>query len=248
MPVFCWQDDEGVRWLEDDLRAANTGAGGVADQRRPSHPSGLLQRAVEFGDEVRVDEHVTDIEVVAWRRLHDVVERGGVGTEMLRERAVDHLQVVAALPRASSPRPVLDHRPVDVGEAQLVRAVDPRHLGADSPRERITGRHGVERRPREQRPPPACRLVADPGEELRADALAPPIAKHEHVALHDPRVARRVRPAEPGGNRRAVGGLDQPGVVVELRRQVASEGDVGLDRLWHPIRSALGLDRRLDGV
>ena len=46
----------------------------------------------------------------------------------------------------------------------------------------------------------------------------------------------------------AIRGLDEPGVVVELRRQASSEGDVGLDWLRDAIRSALRLDRRLHSV
>ncbi len=103
-------------------------------------------------------------------------------------------------------------------------------------------------RPSEQGPAFLQGLVADRGEEPRPDALTAVIPPHEHVTLHDSTVAGGVRPAEPSGNRPAVGGLDQPGVVVELRRQLPREGDVGLNRLRRAIRATFRRDRRLDSV
>jgi hypothetical protein len=101
------------------------------------------------------------------RGLHDVMKRGSVGAEMLREGAVDQLQSISVLAGASSPYPPRDLRPVDVGQAQLTRAVDSRHPSADPTGERFTGRHGVEGRPGEEGPSLAVRLVAKPGEDSR---------------------------------------------------------------------------------
>ena len=55
-------------------------------------------------------------------------------------------------------------------------------------------------------------------------------------------------PTEAAGNRSSVDGLGQPGVVVELRRQVPSERAVRLHRLGHAECPPLGRDRHLDGV
>ena len=110
--------------------------GGVTHEHGPARSTRLHERPVELGDELGIDDHVTDIEVLPRRGLHDVVKRRGVGAEMLGIDAVDHLQSVAEI-RALVParRPALDHRPVDVGQHQLARAVHPGDAGADPARE-----------------------------------------------------------------------------------------------------------------
>ena len=150
---------------------------------------------------------------------------------MLGKDAVDHLQAVPQISRALRRRPVLDHRPVDVGEHQLARAVHPAGAGADPAGECLAGWYSAESRPRQQGPPLVQGLIADGGEQPRPDALAPVILSHEQVALHDSRIACSVRPAIATGRRRAVGRLGEPGVVVELGRQLPGERDVGRDWL-----------------
>jgi hypothetical protein len=85
--------------------------------RTPSIASTRLdQRPVKLGDELGIDDHVPDIEVLPRSGLHDVVKRRGVGAEMFGKGPVDHLQAVSEISRPFSARPALDHRPVDVGK------------------------------------------------------------------------------------------------------------------------------------
>jgi hypothetical protein len=119
-PGVLLEDGVGIARFESDFGAADTGAGGIADEHGPAGATAVTKGAVEFGDELGVNDDVTDIEVIAWRRLHDVMECHGVRPEVLGKGALDHLERVAELTRALSGCPSLDHRPVDVGERELL--------------------------------------------------------------------------------------------------------------------------------
>jgi quinol monooxygenase YgiN len=238
----------GVPRLEDDFCTADTCPGAITNEPRPARSTRRDQRPVELGDELGIDDHVTDVEVLPRGGLHDVVNRRGVDAEMLEVDPLHYFQLVPEMSRAFRASPAVDHRPVDVGQHELAGAVHSGDAGTDPAREGVARWHGVEGRPCEQGLALVHGLVADRGQEPRPDAPAPTVAPHEQVALHDSTIAGGVRPAKTGGEGRAVNGLDQPRVVVELRRQLPSERDVGLDRLRNAIRSTLRLDRCLDRV
>src|SRR6185437_1013588 len=119
------KDGGRIRELEGDFRTADTGPGRVTDEHGPPCPARLDQCLLKLSDELSIDDHVIDIEILPRSCSHDAVKRRSVGAKTLGKHSVDQLQAVPKLPRPCSPCPGADHGPVDVGKHQFARAVHP---------------------------------------------------------------------------------------------------------------------------
>lgn len=86
------QSDRSIPWFESHFCAAYAAAVDVANENRPPSPAGLDERSVELNHVIGVEDHVRDVEGVAWLCLHNMVQCGGVPGQFLREGPIPEVK------------------------------------------------------------------------------------------------------------------------------------------------------------
>jgi hypothetical protein len=190
-------------WLpgfEGDLRTSDTRAGCISNQNGPTQSTRLEPSLVQLGDVPGADKDITHVKILTRSGLHDVVKRRGICTEMFGKDSINELKAVAPLSSTSSLRPLVDHRPVGIGQAKLAGTIDSRNLSAKATRKLFTSRYGVVGCPREEGSIFVGRRCTDDFEDSGSNAFSAMVAAHSNIALHEPLITSRVRPAKPHAN------------------------------------------------